>query len=120
MNTRTCKAKGRRLQNKVAKDLNNKLFYDYGSVESDWKPKEGDIKPAIMGESGRDIILSPKAEEWIPFDIECKNCETWSVPKWWKQAVVNAKEGRKPLLVMKKNRHEELVVMRWKDLLELL
>lgn len=111
MKTRSAKAKGRRLQDFVVKELLQKF---------DEKLVEGDIRPAIMGESGRDIKLSPMAMKFVGYDIECKNAENWSIPSWWKQTKANTREGRKPLLVIKKNHHEPLVVMRWSDFKELL
>jgi homoserine kinase len=104
------KARGRNLQNLIAAEL-MELFEEFAFDE---------IKPAIMGESGVDIKMSPLARSKIPWDIECKNQETWSIPAWWKQTTTNTGEGRKPLLVVKKNRHEPLVVMRWSDFKELI
>lgn len=100
------KAKGRKLQNTVASLLRNK-YREVLEAE--------DIRPALMGESGVDIKLSPQAKKIIPWDVECKNQEKWNVEEWWKQTVNNTCEGRKPLLVIKKNRHEELVVLRLSD-----
>lgn len=123
MKTSSAKAKGRRLQDFVVKELSSKEYQrpvEYVDDVGEWKPRTGDIKPAIMGESGRDIKLSPQAMDWIPYDIECKNAENWSIPSWWKQTTANTREGRKPLLVIKKNRHEPLVVLRWSDFKEVL
>ena len=98
MLTKSAKAKARRLQNLVSEKLFEKGFHN---------------KPAIMGEGGVDI-------QWAePWAIECKNCETWGVPAWWRQAVANSGD-KKPLLVMAKNRHEPLVVMRLDDWVDLL
>ena len=124
MKTSSKKAKGRSLQNFIAKELCEKeVFYrDYRITESStWlEQDEKHFKPAIMGESGVDIKLSPQAKKIFPYDIECKNQENWSIPTWWKQTVANTEEGRKPLLVIKKNRQEPLVVLRWKDFKELI
>ena len=111
MRTSSKKAKGRTLQNLVAKEL-LECFSD--------SLVEGDIKPILMGGSGVDIQLSPLAMSIIPWDIECKNQETWSIPLWWKQTTTNTGEGRKPLLVIKKNHHEPLVVVSWSDFKELI
>ena len=48
---RSRKAKGRRLQQEVC----NLLLEQFSHLEQD------DIKPAIMGESGEDVKLSPAA-----------------------------------------------------------
>mgnify|MGYP006295529687 CR=1 FL=1 len=125
--TSSRKAKGRNLQNLIAKELLNHTYEGtvfVGNIKirdhTSFVPEEDDIKPAIMGESGTDIKLSPYAKKFIPFDIECKNQENWSIPSWWKQTVANTEEGRKPLLVIKKNRQGPLVVLRWEDFKELL
>lgn len=123
MKTSSAKGKGRRLQNFVAQSLSDKTYH-YGVPRDPyyefWKPREGDIKPVLMGGSGVDIQLSPIAKDWIPYDIECKNQEKWNIPQWWKQTTANTEEGRKPLLIVGKNRHEPLVVMRFEDWLELI
>ena len=141
MKTSSCKAKGRNLQNLIAKELlegyyshkfivRDSMFNERGQLLPEYKIKDNfykathlvadDIKPAIMGESGVDIKFSPSAKKIIPWDVECKNQENWSIPSWWKQTIANTKEGRKPLLVIKKNHQEPLVVMRWSDFKELL
>jgi len=107
MKTSSAKGKGRRLQNFVAEQLNNK----YNTL---------DFRPAIMGESGTDIKPSNALKEKYPWDIECKNQEKWNIPEFWKQTTANTEEGRKPLLVVKKNRHEALVIMRFSDWMEMI
>jgi len=110
MKTSSCKAKGRRLQDAVAKSLQE----TYTSL------REGDIQVAIMGQSGRDIKLSPSAEDIIPFDIECKNTEKLSIWAAMEQAESNKKEGRIPLVIFKRNRSKTYAVIEWEKLLELL
>jgi len=103
------KAKGRRLQNEIVESLYK--AYDL---------RDGDIKPAIMGESGIDVKLSPAAEDVIPFDIEAKNQETTSIWGWLKQAAENTKKGRIPLLIFKRNNSKTYAVIEWNKLLTLL
>jgi len=110
MKTRSAKAKGRRLQNSVVESL----YKTFSQL------REGDIKPAIMGESGQDVKLSPTAEDIIPFDIECKNQQKISVWAALKQAEGNVKEGRIPLLIFKRNNSKTYAVIEWEKLLELL
>lgn len=100
---RSAKNKGKRLQNWVAHRISEMLDIP---VE-----KDGDIESRQMGMSGVDVVLRGKAQELFPFNIECKNCETWSIPKWIRQAKENQKEGLDWLLFCKKNNHEEIVVM---------
>jgi hypothetical protein len=110
MKTRSAKAKGRRLQDAV-KEL---LMEVYTQL------RDGDVKTAIMGESGRDIGLSPAAEDIIPFDIECKNTEKLSIWSALEQAESNKKEGRIPMVVFKRNRSKTYAVLELDKLLELL
>lgn len=110
MKTSSAKAKGRRLQDAVVKLLKE----TYTTL------REGDITPAIMGESGRDIKLSPTAEDVIPFDIECKNQEKISIWAAIEQAEFNVKEGRIPLVIFKRNRSKTYAMLELEKLLEIL
>ena len=101
--TRSAKNKGVKLQNFIRDEL-KPLFPTVT------------FKTALMGESGVDI----HAYGDFPYSIEAKNQETWSIPQWWKQTLANTEQGRKPLLVVKKNRTEPLVILRWIDFKELL
>tara|TARA_Y100000310_G_C20432683_1_gene692240 strand:+ start:195 stop:533 length:339 start_codon:yes stop_codon:yes gene_type:complete len=93
MKTASKKAKGRRLQNL----LRVKLLEAFGSLASN------DIKTAVMGESGEDLWLSPKAQEVIPFSFECKNTERLKIWQAIAQAEGNA-EDRTPVVVFSRNR----------------
>ena len=110
MKTSSAKAKGRKLQDEIRKILLNVY----------WNLKEGDVKTAIMGEGGKDIILSPWAEENIPFDIEAKNQEKINIWKSLEQAEGNTDEGRIPLLVFRRNRSETYCALKFETLLKLI
>ena len=84
------------------------------------KLEEGDIKTAVMGESGIDIKLSPAAQKLFPFAVEAKRCEKVSLRQWWKQAKANSTDKLKPILITKQNREESLVVMDMDTFLSLL
>ena len=105
------KAKGRRLQNFV-RDTLIKTF----------KLNPVDVRCAIMGEGGVDIKLSPRAAKKFPWAVECKNQEAYAnVYKDFDQAQFNAdKERLSPLLLIKRNRREPLVVMTFEKFLEVL
>lgn len=75
---------------------------------------EDDIVSRSSGASGTDLLLSPKAQELIPFDIEVKFQQNWRLGDWWKQTKANS--TRKPLLCLRKNNHEWLAVLRLEDL----
>lgn len=108
------KSKGRKLQQFIVKELRE--IFSLDSDEDDCY--SGDIQAILMGGGGTDIKLSPRAKHLIDYDIECKNQQKWKIPEWWKQTIQNTEKGRKPLLVIKRNHQEPLVVMRWKDFKE--
>jgi len=97
------KAKARRLQNWVAKKISEITGIDCG--------KDCMIEGREMGQSGVDVKLYGVAKEKFPFSVECKYQETWSIPAFIKQAKENKEKGTDWLLVLKKNRHEEIVIM---------
>lgn len=101
MKTKSAKAKGRRLQNYVAEKFNEYEGYK--------------CRPAIMGEAGADIKWYEQRPPGI--SIECKNQEQWSIHKWWEQTKKNAKEET-PVLIVKKNGEEPLIIMRFDDWIE--
>lgn len=84
------------------------------------KLEEGDVKSAVMGESGMDLQLSPAAQKLFPFAVEAKRVEKISLRQWWKQAKSNSTDKLKPLLITKQNREEPLVIMSLEDFLDLL
>lgn len=78
-----------------------------------------DVRNTPMGSTGTDLMLSPRALEVFPYAPECKADENRSIWHCWAQANKNAIKG-KPLLVMKKNYHDALGVMKATDLMELI
>jgi len=112
MKTSSAKAKGRKLQNEVRENL----LMAFKSLQ------EGDIKTAVMGEGGRDLIFSPKAEEKIVFDIEVKNQEKMNIWKSLEQAEKNTSvfANRVPLLVFSRNRSKTYCALDFVTLLSLI
>ena len=106
---RSSKAKGRRLQNLVRDKLREK----FTSLEED------DIKSAIMGTVGEDIVLSPAARKVIPFSFECKNVERLQFWKTVEQAEGNS-NGRTPVIVVKKNGRKPYIALPFDDWIELI
>jgi hypothetical protein len=101
MLTASAKAKGRRLQQIIVM-----MILDcFPSLQPD------DVRSTPMGVGGEDVQLSPKAREFFPNSIECKNNERPSLRRSWDQAVANAKKYN-PLLFVTWNRGEVLVVMK--------
>ena len=102
MKTKSKKAKGRRLQNWVRDDLLKRFP----------KFNDNDIMCAIMRERGEDIKLSNKARKSIPISIECKNQDTFkNLYKAYGQSCYNSKGKLEPIVFVKMNQQEPLVVL---------
>lgn len=112
MKTSSAKAKGRLLQQIVAKALTEQLA-EFGILE-------GDFRSVSMGASGEDIILSPAAKKVVgDLRVECKNVEALNVVTvFWEH---QAKYQDKPaILVSKRNKTKPLVTMTFEKYMELL
>ena len=103
ISVQAAKSKGRRLQQWVASILSKITGIPWGADEL--------ISSRAGGQAGTDVLLIGKAAALIPFDIECKYQETFSIPAWIKQAKDNTKDGRTWLLVCKKNFTDPIVVI---------
>ena len=99
MKASSAKGKGRRLQNY----LRDKLYDCFPSL------RDGDIKGAVMGESGEDIKLSPAAQDLIPYSFECKNQERLNIWDSLSQAEGNSNE--RTVVVFKRNRTKTYVAI---------
>lgn len=111
MNTRSRKAKGRRLQTWV-RDQFLEIFPDL-TVD--------DIRSTSMGQTGSDLQLSPKAQQLMPFAVEAKNQEGFrNVYNAFFQAEQNARNGLIPLVVLKSNKARPLVVFEFSDFINFL
>ena len=100
MRSQSAKAKGRKLQ-QWTRDQIRKVF----------NLADDDVTSRSMGASGTDVLLSPKAKEFIPASIECKNQQSLNVWKSWEQAVMNVQPGTFPLLIIKRNNTIPLAVI---------
>ena len=110
MKTRSGKAKGRRLQNKVRDVL---LEHFSEELEPD------DIRTAIMGETGEDIKLSPAARKLIPYSFECKNQEKLNIWSSLEQAEENS-GVYPPVLIFKRNRSKTYVTIELEEFMKLI
>ena len=106
MKTQSRKAKGRRLQQKFMQLLIENLDIDPEDIES-----------RSMGAGGEDLIMSKAARNKFPFSIECKNQERMNIWSAWDQAV-NNRGIYEPLVVIKKNGVNPLVVLDAKVFME--
>lgn len=104
MQTKSAKAKGRRLQDAVVSDV-QRVFGIPDHL----------IRARIMGEPGEDIVV---VRPGFPYAIECANQESLNIWRKLQQAETNA-GGRVPLLVFKRNRSTTYVALRWQDFLAL-
>ena len=108
MKTSSAKAKGRRLQQAVAKQ-----------IQEAFQLPETDVKSLPMGSQGCDVWMSANALHRFPFGIECKNVEKLNIWDAWAQAKTNSGEVN-PLVVFSRNRSDVLAVLEFSTLLRLL
>ena len=99
MKPQSAKGKGRRFQQWV-----RDMLIEHRDVHPE------DIESRSMGAGGEDLIMARDARQKFPFSIECKNVEKLNVYEAYAQACANAK-GHEPILFMKKNHKNPLVVV---------
>ena len=111
MKPQSCKSKGRRLQQKVARSILDK-FQHLG---------DGDVVSTSMGAGGEDVRMSPLARASLPLSIECKCVEKINVWACLDQARANTPSGGDvtPCLVFSRNNAPTYAVVPWDVLLEL-
>ena len=112
MKTRSAKNKGRNLQDFV-RDTMRFTFKDKG-LEDD------DIKSAIMGTSGEDLVLSPAARKQIIFSCESKNQEKLNINAALQQAENNTPKGKIPLLIFHKNHGKVYCALEWEHFIKII
>jgi hypothetical protein len=101
MKTSSAKAKGRRLSQAV-KDAFHIAFPD---LQSD------DIVVTPSGVTGSDLHLSPKAQEVLPFVVECKNHEKLNIWDALAQSETHVKkESDIPITCFTRNRAGKVFV----------
>lgn len=110
MRPQSAKAKGRRLQQIVAKDL----------LDQFPQLKPDDIRSTSMGAGGEDVLLSPAARQLIPYSFEAKNQERVNVWAALQQAALNTPAGNCPAVVIKKNNQDPHVILPWKHFVHML
>jgi hypothetical protein len=102
------KQKGRLLQQWVR----DKLLEKFPTLEPD------DVKSTSMGAGGEDVQLSPAARKLFPYTIECKSRARIAVYEWYSQA--RGHKDHEPLVFIKANRLEPLVIMSAEHFIKLL
>jgi hypothetical protein len=108
MKTSSYKAKGRRLQQWICKQISEITGIDY-----DQHNDQSLIHSREMGQTGTDIILRGRAQQLFPFSVECKNTESLSLYSAIDQAKSNATDKTAWMVVHKKNNSEPIVIMSW-------
>jgi len=108
MRPQSARAKGRRLQQQIAKDL-LELF---PSLE------EGDFMSAPGGLNGEDVICSPAARKLFPYQVECKNKATSQIHTYMEQAKSHGKH--EPRVLVKMDRKEILAIVSWEHFQKLI
>lgn len=108
MRPQSAKAKGRRLQQRVAADIVAAL-----GLEPD------DVVSRSSGANGTDVMLSPAARRVFPYAVECKCVEALNVWASMQQACSNCPPESTPLLIVSRNKTEPLAVLPWTAFLKL-
>jgi len=109
------KNKGRKLQYWVCKKISELLNISWNQDDDNSL-----IQSRLGGQSGVDIILRNEIQQQFPFSVECKWQETWAIHAWIRQAITNQKEGTDWLIVAKRNKEKEVIIIDAERFFELL
>lgn len=97
---------GKRSRNKGSsyeRTIAEKFKEQYG-VELKRTPQSGGFaKKSEKADDFRGDITLVDATRILKLHIECKNCKSWALPAWIKQAEEDVPEDRVPLIVMHKH-----------------
>ena len=109
MRPQSAKAKGRRHQQKLVRDI----LAAFPHLQPD------DVVSTSMGCGGEDLKLSPAARQSLPLSIEAKNQERLAIWSCVQQAEANTPAGAAPCVVFTKNHAKTYAVLPWPVLLDL-
>jgi hypothetical protein len=109
MKTSSAKSKGRLLQKKVRDAI----------LETYKELTPNDVRSTSMGASGVDVLLSERAMDYFPYSVECKNRARIAVYDWWLQCACNVHPNTQPLMVIKQNHSDPLVIITLDHFMEL-
>lgn len=101
MKTQSAKAKGRNLQKYVVQ----KILDTFPELH------EADVTSRSMGAQGEDVLISPRARQVFPYSVECKAHNSFSVYGYMEQAKENCPIESQPIVVIKGNHKQPLVIM---------
>ena len=109
MKPSSAKAKGRTFQNQIASDIREVTGLE-----------PADCKGAPMGTNGADIVLSTEGARRWPFAVEAKSLAAFAGYSPMAQAINHSKaSGLCPMVTIKANGSEPLVILLWSDFLTL-
>ena len=111
-NSRYSKGKGAFFQKEVADFLAGILGVHWDNTDDN-----SPINTRTMGSSGVDIIFHEPLYSQFPYDIECKNAESLSVPATIEQVKANQKEGRDWLIFWKRKSFDSFIAIMDKNTL---
>lgn len=111
MRPQSAKAKGRKLQQRVAREILARIAHE--------SLTERDVVSTSMGAGGEDIKLSSAAFHFFPYSVECKNCERLNFWAAIEQCASNSPPTATPLVVAKRNNQEPVAVVPWQHFLDL-
>ncbi len=103
ISVQSAKAKGRELQKWVVRKLSEITQIPSG--------KDCLIQSREMGQSGTDVKLIGPALDAIPYSIECKRTESWSVHSWIEQAQANQLPDTNWLLIARRSNKKAVAFM---------
>lgn len=103
--TKSRKSKGRIFQQEIAGLI----------VKHNPEINDGDIRTALMGESGDDIVIHPDKQYLVPLSIECKRTETTSVWAWWEQAKARQTDDKIPVVIFRRSRSKPMILLTAED-----
>lgn len=92
---KNAKRKGGQYERDIAKRFQKR----YG-VELKRTPQSGGFaKKSTLADDYRGDITIVDPKQMLLIHIECKNCKSWSLPKWLEQAESDCPENRTPMVV---------------------
>jgi len=103
--TASCKSKARRLQQWVCQRLSAVSGIEWGPED------DREIQSRPMSQSGVDVILRGKAREAFPFSFECQSGESFQLAAKVQQARKNEEQGRPWVIVHKRKKFRNPIVM---------
>ena len=102
ISSRAAKAKGRKFQQQIAKDISELVNIPHGKDEL--------IESREMGQAGVDIKLIGRAREVFPWSVEAKNDKSFQLKSWIRQAATNMMDNTNWIVFFKKNHFKPVAV----------